>query len=185
MDVLLYNLQAEADAFSNLLKVQQIFKHLGCKTNRPTYHSLHSSAVLSLTELWLPTAIPTHTSLPWLHLLTHQKSEQCEVHGCGHGKTRALLWTVPSPVCHHTQELACAPFWLRFHTPCFPHAVTPLPSVPAGVQLRVHGHEAQPHPPFRKAQACCLRPNTASCRHSSFCRSAFSTVGGKQHPPQL
>ena len=44
MDVLLYNLQAEADAFSNLLKVQQIFKHLGCKTNRPTYHSLHSSA---------------------------------------------------------------------------------------------------------------------------------------------
>jgi len=106
MDVLLYNLQVEADAFSNLLKVQQMFRHLGCKTNRPTYHSLHSSAVLSLTELWLPMAIPTHTSLPWLHLLTHQKSEQCEVHGCGHGKTRALLWTVPSPVCHHTQELA-------------------------------------------------------------------------------
>ena len=106
-------------------------------------------------------------SLPWLHLLAHQKSEQCEGCGHGHGKTRALLWTVPSPACHHTQELACAPFWLRFHTPCFPHAVTPLPSVPAGVQLRVHGHEAQSHPPFRKAKARCLRPNMATCMHSN------------------
>lgn len=43
----------------------------------------------------------------------------------------------------------------------------PLPSVPAGVQLRVHGHEAQSHPPFRKAKARCLRPNMATCMHSN------------------